>query len=60
MLSADPTSMRKTIVPLLVSPDIELISSAMFNRRGDAIEPSFGHDKQRAHSYVCGSIATTS
>lgn len=37
---ADPTNTPKGIAPPLVTPGIENVSGAMFNKFGDAIEPS--------------------
>jgi NAD(P)-dependent dehydrogenase (short-subunit alcohol dehydrogenase family) len=39
-LTPSPEAYADRIVPLLVSPDLEAHSGAMFNQKGDAIEPS--------------------
>jgi hypothetical protein len=35
-----PDEYAENIAPLIVSPDIEQFSGAMFNKRGEAIQPS--------------------
>ena len=40
MLFGGPDEYAENIAPLIVSPDIEQCSGAMFNKRGDAILPS--------------------
>jgi hypothetical protein len=40
VLFGGPPKYAENIAPLLVSPDIELFSGAMFNKRGEAIELS--------------------
>jgi hypothetical protein len=39
-LSASAATYAERITPLLVSPDLENRSGALFNRRGDAVMPS--------------------
>jgi hypothetical protein len=40
MLFGGPDNYAENIAPLILSPDIELFSGAMFNKRGDAIQAS--------------------
>jgi hypothetical protein len=39
-LTPSPESYAKRLMPLLVSPDLEPHSGAMFNQKGEAIEPT--------------------
>lgn len=60
LLSPSPAAYAKHIVPLLVSPDIERHSGAMFDQRGRAIQPSAGLTESHVRAFLDASEALAS
>lgn len=57
MLTPTADAYAQSIVALLISPDIEGFSGAMFNRKGQAIQPSSGLTSQHISNFMTASEA---
>ena len=60
LLNPSPETYARNIAPLLVSPDIEERSGAMFDQKGRAIQPSSGLTSSHVHAFLAASEALTS
>ncbi len=56
-LKQNPESYAERIVPLLVAPELESHSGAMFNNKGDAIEASEGLSESHIRAFMAESEA---
>jgi NAD(P)-dependent dehydrogenase (short-subunit alcohol dehydrogenase family) len=57
LLAPSVETYAERIVPLLVSPDIEGRSGALFNRKGLAIQPSAGLSDRHVSAFIAASVA---
>lgn len=59
-VSPSPAAYAKHIAPLLISPDIEQHSGAMFDQKGRAIRPSAGLTESHVRAFLAASEALAS
>jgi NAD(P)-dependent dehydrogenase (short-subunit alcohol dehydrogenase family) len=60
LFTPSPETYAKRITPLLISPDIESHSGAMFDRKGQAILPSPGLTDSHVNAFIAASEALVS